>query len=188
MKKTLVAASILVLAAGAVLAARARQEGMPPPPKPQKEHEWLKNFEGAWDFTAKFHMGPGAPAMESKGVQVDRVGGGGMWLIIDTMEDKKDAPFHGHGMVGYDPEKKKYIGVWIDGHTSKFQMSEGTVDKDGKVMTMEADGPPGPDGKPSKMKQESTIKDKDHKSLKFYATGPDGKEMMVGEIEYIRKK
>ena len=187
MNKVIVTAAVLALAAGVVWASRARQEGMPPAPKPQKEHEWLKNFEGAWDFTAKFHMAPGGPAMESKGVQVDRMGGGGLWLIVDSMEDKKDAPFHGHGMVGYDAEKKKYIGVWVDGHTSKFAMSEGTADKDGKVLTMESEAM-GPDGKPMKMRQESTLKDKDHKTLKFFASGQDGKETMVGQIEYTRKK
>jgi hypothetical protein len=187
MKRTAIAASILVLAAGAVLAARSLQEGMPPAPKPQKEHEWLKNFEGTWDFAARFHMSPGAPPMESKGVQVDRMTAGGLWLIIDSMEDKKDAPFHGHGMVGFDPEKKKFIGVWVSNHATKVETSEGTADLEAKTLTMEAETM-GPDGKPKKYRQVSTIKSKDSKSLKFFGTGPDGKEMSFGEIEYTRKK
>src|SRR5688572_488113 len=114
MKKIMGSVAAVVLAAGVVLAARSQQEGgMPQAPKPLKEHDWLKNFEGTWEFSATFTMAPGAPPMKSKGMQVDRMGAGGLWLIIDSMEDKKDAPFHGHGMVGYDPEKKKYIGIWV---------------------------------------------------------------------------
>ena len=187
MKRIVASAAIVMLAAGAVAASRNFQEGMPQAPKPLKEHEFLKNFEGAWDFAAKFTMAPGAPAMESKGVQVDRMTAGGLWLIIDAMEDKKEAPFHGHGMVGYDPEKKKFISVWVDNHGMKFEMAEGTADLEGKTLTMESEMP-GPDGKPRKMKQVSTIKSKDAKSLKFIGTGADGKEMTFGEIEYTRKK
>src|SRR5262245_6263167 len=189
MKRILGSAAIVILAAGAVLAARQGQEGggMPQPPKPLKEHDFLKNFEGTWEFSASFTMAPGMPAMKSKGMQVDRMAAGGLWLIIDAMEDKKDAPFHGHGMVGYDPEKKKYTSVWVDNHTMKYELSEGTADPEAKTLTMESETP-GPDGKPRKMKQVSTIKDKDSKSLKFFGTGPDGKEMMFGEIEYTRKK
>lgn len=188
MKKIVGSAVIVVLAAGAVLAARQGQEAqMPQAPKPLKEHDWLKNFEGVWEFTATFRMAPGAPEMKSKGVQVDRMASGGLWLIIDKLEDKKDAPFHAHGMVGFDPEKKKYISVWVDNHGMKFETSEGTADQEAKTLTMESEMP-GPDGKPRKVKQVSTIKDKDSKSLKFLGTGPDGKEMLFGEIEYARKK
>ncbi len=187
MKKSVVSALIVVLAAGAVLAARARQEGIPQAPKPQKEHEWLQNFVGTWDFHAKFTMAPGAPPMEPKGVQLDRMTAGGLWLIIDAMEDKKEAPFHGHGMVGYDTEKKKFIGVWVDNHGTKFEMSEGTADMAANSLKMESEVT-GMDGKPMKLKQASTIKDKDHKSLGFFSALPDGKEVKVGEIEYTRKK
>src|SRR5262245_60194885 len=183
MKKTIATVLIVSLAAGVVLAARGRQEGRPHLPRPSKEHEWLKNLEGTWEFTASFYGGP-AP-MESKGVQVDRVGCGGLWLIIDARENKEVSPFHGHGMLGYDAQKKKYIFTWVDDHSATFQRAEGTVDEAGKVMTMEMEAT-GPDGKPMKVTQIWTIKDKDHKSLKFVAPGPDGKEKTVGEIEYTR--
>jgi hypothetical protein len=37
------------------------------PPKPGREHEALKVFEGDWTFTGKFYMDPAQPPMEMNG-------------------------------------------------------------------------------------------------------------------------
>lgn len=186
MKKAVVAMSIVVLAASAVVAARARQEGMGPR-GPSKEHEWLKQFEGTWSFEGKFFMeGPDKPATESKGVQVDKVSVGGYWLIIDAQEEGGQK-FHGHGMVGYDPAKKKYVSAWVDSVVPVLGTAEGTAGADGKSLTMTSSGM-GMDGKPMKIREVSTIKDKDHKTHEMFITGEDGKEMKFGSLEYTRKK
>ena len=186
MKKVVAALSIVVLAAGAVVAARARQEGMGPQ-GPSKEHEWLKQFEGTWNFAGKFFMaGPDQPPTESKGVQVDKVSVGGLWLIIDAQEEG-GMKFHGHGMVGYDPSKKKYVSAWVDSMAPALGTAEGTASADGKSLSMNSVWP-GKDGKPMNVREVSTIKDKDHKTHEMFMVGEDGKEVKFGTLEYTRKK
>jgi hypothetical protein len=186
MKNVVAALAFVALTAGAVLAARARQEGMPRA-KPQAEHEWLKQLEGTWDWTGKFFMaGPDKPPMESKGVQVDKLTVGGFWLVIDSQEEG-GMKFHGHGMVGYDPVKKKYVSAWVDSIGPVLGTAEGSVGADGKSLTMTSSFP-GPDGKSIKFREVSTIKDKDHKSHEIFMTGPEGEEMKFGVLEYTRKK
>ncbi len=164
----------LIITAGLTFAA-AKQEA----PKPEKEHEWLKQFEGTWDFTTQFGTETG------KGVETAALGCGGLWLIVDAKEDKKDG-FHGHGVVGYDTSKKKFVNLWVDSMSTYAQIMEGTLDKDGKVLTVEGDAP-GMDGKMAHWKWVIAVNDKDHRSLTFY-TVADKKETKLGAIEYTRAK
>jgi hypothetical protein len=83
--------------------------------------------------------------------------------------------------------KKKYVGVWVDSMSASPMVSEGTYDKDGKVLTMTGEGP-GPDGKPSKYKMTTEHKDKNTLFWTLYGPGPDGKEAPMFSITYKRKK
>jgi hypothetical protein len=98
------------------------------------------------------------------------------------------APFTGHGTMGYDQQKQKYVGTWIDSMKSGLFISEGTGDEHGKVFTMIAQGYCDAEGKAITMKQVSEIKDHDHWTLTFLSPNPDGKEAVMGTIEYTRRK
>ena len=186
MKKTAAALVFVGLAAGIGLAAMARQEGMPPATKPGKEHEWLKSLEGTWTFAGEFYMaGPEKPPIKSKGTQTDKLGCNGLWLVIDAKEEG-GMNFHGHGMLGYDGAKQKYVSTWVDSMSTTIMGSEGTVDKDGKVLTM--NGEATHEGVAMKFREVTTLKDKDHKTMEMYIMGGDGKEMKMGVLEYTRKK
>lgn len=166
-----------------LLALLAVQE--PPMPQPGPHHKHLEAFAGTWTYEAKFTMGPDQ-TMESKGVQTDVIGGGGLWLVMDV---KGDDGMWGHGMVGYDESKQKYVGVWVDSMTDYFQLSEGECSDDGKTLTTRGKVKDMMD--PStwvEMRSVSQIVDADHKKLTFYMPGEDGKEMEAGVIEYTRKK
>lgn len=165
--------------------ASAQQHEMP---KPGKQHEFLKQFEGSWDCTAKFMMEPGKPMMESKGTETATMGLGGFWLSFEYKGEMMGAPFTGRGTMGYDQQKQKYVGTWIDSMKSGLFISEGTGDEHGKVFTMIAQGYCDSEGKSITMKQVYEIKDKDSWTLTFLSPNPDGKELTVGTIEYTRRK
>lgn len=173
-----------VLFTGALLAGAQQQKEMP---KPGKHHEALKQFEGTWDVVSKFQE-PGKPAMESEGTEVATFGLGGFWLSYDFKGEMNGRPFTGRGAMGYDLQKQKYVGVWMDSMNSSAFHSEGTADPDYRKFTMIAQGYCDMDGKAVTMKQIFEVKSKDAYTLRFLAPNPDGKETEVGTIEYTRRK
>lgn len=157
-------------------------------PKPAKEHEYLKQFEGKWEAVSRFMMEPGKPAVESKGTETGTMTCNGLWLVFEYRGEMMGQTFTGHGTMGYDLQKKKFVGSWIDSMATGLFIAEGTSDEKGTVFTMVMEGTDPMTGKTLKMKQVSVIKDKDTKTLTFSMPGPDGKDMMIGTIEYKRKK
>src|SRR5262245_43634678 len=92
----------------------AAPQGMPPLPKPGPEHELLKQSLGTWNASVESWMAPGAPPSVSKGTETNVLTGGGMWLVTDFKSEFMSMPFTGHGVMGYDPGKKKYVSTWVD--------------------------------------------------------------------------
>lgn len=156
-------------------------------PKPGKQHEVLKQFEGTWDAVAKFAMEPGKPMTESKGVETSVVGLGGFWLSYEYTGEMMGAPYIGRGTLGFDQKKQKYVGTWIDSMKSGLFISEGTGDANGRI-TLIAQGYCDAAGKSIVMKQVLEFKDKDTRSITFLSPNPDGKEELTGTIEYKRRK
>ncbi len=149
--------------------------------QPGPEHERLKKLQGTWDAVVKFG------AEESKATMIYKMEVGGLWLTSDFQGDFGGQKFQGKGFDSYDPIKKKYVGVWIDSMSTSPMISEGTYDKDGKVLTMTGEGP-GPDGKPMKFKMTTEHKDADTMLWTMLNVGPDGKEFPMLSIAYKRKK
>ncbi|HZN62103.1 MAG TPA: DUF1579 domain-containing protein [Planctomycetota bacterium] len=183
MKKTIGAVACLALCAGLVWAARG-QEGMPMP-KPQKEHEILKQFEGNWDSTVSFRMSADQQWTASKGVESNRVIGG-FWLISESKGDMMGMPFTGIGQTGYDPYKKKYVSTWVDSFSPVLSVGEGTFD--GKVLTTSINSTDCETGKPCTMTMTQEFKDKDTVLWSMRMNGKDGKEFECMKGESKRKK
>jgi len=151
------------------------------PPQPGPEHVKLKQLEGTWDATMNFG------GQESKATVTYKMELGGFWLTSNFEGEFAGQKFQGRGLDGYDPAKKKYIGVWVDSMSTSPVVSEGTFDKDGKVLTMTGEGP-GPDGKPVRYKMTTEHKDKDTQIFTMFAPGPDGNEATMFTVTYKRRK
>jgi hypothetical protein len=154
---------------------------MPAPPKPGPEHQVLKGSVGTWDATIE-HFMPGQEAHTAKGVETAKLVGG-LWLVSDFKGDMMGAPFEGHAVAGYDSNKKKYVGTWIDTMSVGKYDTEGTYDAATKTMTERIEGP-GMDGKPAKWKAVTEWKDADTRVFSMY---DDGKESPSMRITYKRK-
>ncbi len=160
----------------------------PLPPKPGPEHALLARGAGTWDATVAFKVGPpGAPAQVSKGVETRRVCCGGLWLVTDFKSIAPAAPFEGHGFIGYDPLKKRYVAGWIDTDQTRPMLSEGAFDAAGKVMTMKGRMDRGA-GEPVSWTEVETWKDPDHRVFTMAMSGADGVESEVFTITYARRK
>jgi hypothetical protein len=185
MKIRSVLLSFALLAAGVSRFAGA-QEGMPPLPKPGPEHDVLKAQTGTWDATMEAWMQPGAPPMTSTGVETNTLLAG-MWLITDFKGDFGGTPFQGHGILGFDAVKKKYVSTWVDSMSVGPSQGEATYDPAAKTMTGWMEGPD-MTGHVSKMKNVSEQKDPDTRVFTMFMPGPDGKDVPGMRITYKRRK
>jgi len=169
-----------VVAAGlmGVLSGAGQAQGFP---TPGPEHESLKRLEGEWVVTIK------SPEGDSSGSATCKVVCGGLWLASDFHAEFGGQKFHGQGLDGYDPAKKKYLSVWVDSMSTRPLLFEGTMDKEKKLLTMRGEGP-GPDGSLVKYRNETQFKDADHNTVVMYLVGEGGEETKMMTIEYARKK
>jgi uncharacterized protein DUF1579 len=138
--------------------------GEMPAAKPGPEHEALKKMAGTWDATVEM-LHPGATP--EKGTETNKLLGDGLWVVSDFKSMMGQQPFEGHGVWGYDPAKKKYVGTWVDSMTSALTTSEGTYDPATKTETSWMDTV-GHDGKPTKMKATTEWKDDDTRVFTMY--------------------
>jgi hypothetical protein len=90
-------------------------------------------------------------------------------------------------MDGYDPQKKKYVSVWVDSMSFRPVFFEGEMDDAKKTLTMTGEGP-GPDGQVMKFKSVTTFRDADHMDFTMHIMTPDGTSAEIMTIEYVRKK
>lgn len=150
-------------------------------PTPGPEHQFLKRLEGEWVANIK------SPGGDSTGSATYKVICGGFWVAGDFHAEFGGEKFHGHGLDGYDPEKKKFVSAWVDSMGAQLLVLEGTLDEAKKVLTMRGQGP-GPDGKPVKYRNETRFKDADHLTFVMNVVAEGGQEAEVMTIEYTRKK
>ena len=130
----------LCLAASSLVDPTRAQEP-PPAPKPSAEHQILAADAGTWDATIKSYMGgPDSDPLVSKGVEVNEVLTGGLWVLSRFEGSFGPAKFEGRGQFGFDPAKKKYVGSWIDSMSPSLSILEGTYDAKTKTMSYVGDG------------------------------------------------
>jgi hypothetical protein len=171
MKKFALTAVFATLCATSALVAQE----LPEFPKPQKEHELLQKFVGEWESHSKASPGPGQPEMECSGTMKSRMLGG-FWVISENEGDMAGMKFSAIQTIGYDAEKKKYVGTWVDSMMNHMWKYEGTVDASGKKLTLEAEGPDMSNpGKTAKYRDAYDFKSKDEIAISSEMQGADGK-------------
>src|SRR5687768_11690315 len=146
----------------AVAAVGAAQDA-PPVPVPQKEHQWLQQFVGEWTAEGQAFMAPGQPPVKVTGTESVRALGG-LWIVAESKSRMMEMPFTGLLTLGYDAEKKKFVGTWVDSVSGYLWTYEGTLDPTGKVLTLETEGPcPQAPGRLSRFREVLEAKGKDYK-------------------------
>lgn len=142
---------------------------------PQQEHQWLQTLVGEWTYESEALMGPGQPPVKMTGTESVRTLGG-LWFQCELQGDcPGGGPSTMQITLGYDPNKKRYIGTFIGSMTNHLWLYDGEVDGGGKVLTLEAEGPSFTD--PTKMaryRDVIEIKSHDHRVLTSHLLGDDG--------------
>jgi hypothetical protein len=160
-------------------------------PQPTDAHkEITKADEGVWDATMKFYAAGPFP-QEFKGTETIRAGVDGLFLISDFEADfiggKK---FRGHGISGYDPRKKKIVGVWADNMSNTIGTLEGDYEPNAKAITLWFSHADPMTGQMRKDKHVSEYKGDGHKLYTMYMAAPGGgdQQVKVMEVESKRRK
>ncbi len=176
-----------LFAAIALLVPLSTLLAQPPEMPAEKEHEFLKRFVGEWASETEASMGPGQPAIKGKGTMNARMLGD-FWVINDMTGDM-GGEMTAVQTIGYDPEKKKYVGTWVDSMMNHMWKYEGTVDQSGKTLTLEAEGPSFADpGKVTKYRDAYEFKSADHIVATSSMQDADGKWIvfMTGQIRRVK--
>ena len=156
---------------------------------PQKEQEWLQKLVGEWTYEADATMEPDQPPAKCKGTESVR-SLGGLWILA---EGQGEMPGGGAATtmltLGYDPQKKRYVGTWIGSMMAHLWIYNGGLDAAGKVLTLDTDGPNmAADGKMARYKDVIEFKSDDHRVLTSHMLGEDEKWHGFMTAHYRRKK
>jgi hypothetical protein len=177
-----------MLFATALLVCAAHAQEAPQPSKPEKEHEWLKQLVGEWETHGKAETAPGQPPFECDGTESTQALGD-LWIVAQGEAHPAGMTVKSMLTIGYDPEKKKFVGTWVDSMWNYMWKYEGTLDESGKVLTLLTTGPnmmkP---GETANYKEVLELKDKDHKTFTSHME-VDGQwvKFMTAEAKRVKK-
>lgn len=164
------------------------QEMPPMPPAPGEHHKWLEQLVGEWTVESEM-IPPGMDPIKSKGTDSVR-SIGGRWIVAElTNEIPGLGAMQAIMTLGYDSEKSKYQGTWVDSIQDHMWIYTGTIDATGKILTLEAEGPNmmDPSGPPGKYRDVIEIKSADQRTLTSSGF-MDGKWVQFGVSTYRRTK
>ncbi|TVQ61823.1 MAG: DUF1579 domain-containing protein [Phycisphaerales bacterium] len=158
--------------------------------KPQKEHEWLQKLIGEWTFEAECDMGPDQPKTKHGGTEHVR-SLGGLWIVADGKGPMPDGEGEANMMLtlGYDPEKKCYVGSWVGSMMTNMWTYKGHINDAGTTLTLETEGPNMMEpGKTARYREAIEFNNNDHRVFTSSAQGPDGKWVTFMTCHYRRTK
>jgi hypothetical protein len=155
----------------------------------QKEHQWLQKLVGEWTYEAEASMGPGQPPTKSTGTESVR-SLGGLWVLAEGQGEMPGAGLATTVMsLGYDPQKKRYVGTWIGSMMTHLWLYNGTLNASERVLTLDTEGPDfAGEGRMAKYKDVIEFKSDDHRVLTSHTLGADGEWRGFMTAHYRRKK
>jgi Protein of unknown function (DUF1579) len=108
--------------------------------EPQPEHEWLQKLVGEWIGEIDPAVQPGQPPHPSWSESVRSLHG--LWVVAEGRgEMPGGGPMATMMTLGYDPQKKRYVGTWCGSIMTHLWIYEGWLDETGKVLTLDTEGP-----------------------------------------------
>ena len=134
-------------------------------------------------------MDPSQPPSTSSATDVVSMTMNGLYQVTDFSSTMMGAPMQGHGLMGYDKMKNKFVLSWVDNMGSGIVRMEGDYDKSTKTLSMA-----GKQSDPSRnmetdIRQELKFHDDGTYTMSMYGTGHDGKsEEKFMEGTFHRKK
>jgi hypothetical protein len=155
--------------------------------EPTKEHQWLHQLIGDWAYEHESAMGPDQPKQKFTGTERVR-SVGGLWIVA---EGQGEMPGGGLAQtvltLGYDPQKKRFVGTWYGSMMTNLWVYDGWLDETGKKLTLETEGPDfANEGKTASYREQIELLSPDHRTFSSSMRGPDGKWTTFMTAHYRR--
>ena len=140
--------------------------------EPQKEHQWLQKLVGEWTSEAAMAMGPDKPPEKCVGTESVR-SLGGLWILAEGQGEMPGGGVATTMMtLGYDPQKKRFVGTWIGSMMTYLWAYDGALDATERVLTLDAEGPDmAAEGKTARYKDVIELKSDDHRGADIAHAG-----------------
>ena len=156
--------------------------------EPDAMHRWLQQLLGDWTSASDCDPQPGQSAEQSLGDEHGRALGD-LWVILEgtgTLPGGGEARMQ--MTLGYDPEQKVFLGTWMGSMMTHMWIYRGTLDAEGKVLTLETEGPSFKgDGKTARYRDVITIVGPNERTLTSFGQQPDGSWNQFMHATYRRK-
>jgi hypothetical protein len=153
---------------------------------PASQSALLKRDVGVWDATIQILGEPDGAMDVYNGTETNTLVPGGRWLETDFKSRIGGEDFEGHALFGYDPDKRKYVRIWVDSSQAFFWPSEGDYDPatDSLTMWMESNDS---NGQVVRWRTVTVWKDAETRVFTMYVPGPETTEAAGMTITYKRR-
>jgi hypothetical protein len=158
------------------------------PSAPTREHQWLQRLVGDWTMQADCNMGPDKPAERTEGKESVRAIGG-LWVLGEG-----EAAMPGGGTatnlitLGYDAQKARFVGSFVSSCMDSIWQYEGRLDEDGRVLTLDTEGPDfGHPGQTARYQDIIELTEDGRRLMSSRMQGSDGAWHTVMSAEYRRR-
>lgn len=155
----------------------------------QKEHLWLHQLVGEWTTEMEASMGPDKPPEIHRGTET-AAKFGNVWVQCHGSHGNMPDGTPGATIMtlGYDPAKQKFVGSFIGTMMTNIWIYEGSLDDEGRILTLDAEGPSFADpSKLAKYQDKIEIVTPDHRILSSQYLGDDGTWHLFMTAHYRRK-
>src|SRR5689334_21905506 len=86
-------------------------------------------------------MGPGKPKEKITGTHRNR-SLGGMWIVGEAVgEMPGGGTAYTMLTLGFDPKQDRFVGTWVGSMMTHLWVYSGTLDGDGRTLTLDTEGP-----------------------------------------------
>ena len=157
---------------------------------PGEHHDHLQFFVGDWAIDGKFRMSPDMDWMHSTSRAKHESMLGGRFIAEHV--DGEEMPgfegvFKGFGVLGFDNQKQKYIGLWMDNMMTSIMSGSGTCDGKGQNIRMTSRSYHPRAGKEIDIRWEYEVHGPDSYTFRTYEPDMEGKDYLAMELKYTRK-
>lgn len=157
--------------------------------EPEPEHVWLQRMIGEWKYEFEASMKPDDPPLKFAGTESVRPIGK-LWILAEQRGIAPDGtPATSFITLGYEPEKKSFVGTWVGSMMTNLWVYNGALDESGNVLKLDTVGPDwGTEGATANYQETVEWKSDDLRTFSSAMQQPDGSWKTLMSMTFHRVK